>query len=392
MRTLFLFIAICISSISIAQTTYKPGYYITQKGERVDCLIKNSNWLNSPESITYKLSKEGDKQTINTSELKSFEINNLRKYTNVDTYVDESPDRIVKLAKKRLLVQVLVEGEANLYLYNNFKNRKHFYSVDNSEVKELRHKEYTEKVAITLNNDKTIVKQDNDFLVRLNEDVKCIPTADFVRIEYKSKDLKQHFMDYNACKNAEITFEEKTEKVIYNLNAIAGMNFSDITMNFDLENAILDDSYDLEKKSSITFAAELEIRLPLNNYKNSIFTGIGYQSYESAKDDFEFKYNSVEFHLGLRHYMFLAENSKLLIELSGAFDIVNNSEIKVPPTSGVNLSEVSTSPNISFGVGYKYQKFGIIARYSLERDLLKLDQNISAKQSKIGLLLSYNIL
>jgi len=360
MRTLFLFIAICISSISIAQTTYKPGYYITQKGERVDCLIKNSNWLNSPESITYKLSKEGDKQTINTSELKSFEINNLRKYTNVDTYVDESPDRIVKLAKKRLLVQVLVEGKANLYLYNNFKNRKHFYSVDNSEVKELRHKEYTEKVAITLNNDKTIVKQDNDFLVRLNEDVKCIPTADFVRIEYKSKDLKQHFMDYNACKNAEITFEEKTEKVIYNLNAIAGMNFSDITMNFDLENAILDDSYDLEKKSSIT--------------------------------DFEFKYNSVEFHLGLRHYMFLAENSKLLIELSGAFDIVNNSEIKVPPTSGVNLSEVSTSPNISFGVGYKYQKFGIIARYSLERDLLKLDQNISAKQSKIGLLLSYNIL
>lgn len=40
-----------------AQTKFEKGYFITTKGNRVDCLIKNEDWLNIPSKIDYKLKK-----------------------------------------------------------------------------------------------------------------------------------------------------------------------------------------------------------------------------------------------------------------------------------------------------------------------------------------------
>ena len=388
MKTLFLFIAICISSISIAQSTFKPGHYTTLQGERIDCLIKNNDWLNSPEQIQYKLNENGDTQTIKTSELKNFEIDNYSKYITANINVDESLTKTVTSVKRRLLIQVIIEGKASLYSYNGYKNKKYFYSVDDSEVVELIHKEYTEN---------NFVKQNNDFLVKLNNDVKCVATDNFVRIKYNKNTLKKHFEAYNACKNSAITFEKTSRKVNYKLNVLAGFNQSSIEVKKD-DNANLDNPLSFDSKMSPTVAIELEAILPGNNYKNAVFVGLGYTTYKSegenikTNETLKAEYTAITFNLGVRHYMFLNQNSKLLLEANGTFDVSNSSDIQLPPTSGIVINEINTAPSFSFGAGYKYQKFGATLRYYFNRELSRKEAALKTSFSNVSLLLSYNIL
>ena len=125
-KTYLLFFFLVISFLN-AQTKYEIGYYITNSGEKVECLIKNEDWKNSPESITIKKSESDTNTSISTSNLNEFTIYNKKKYKffSVDIEKSSSHDRQLTyekepfFLKENLLLEVLVEGKASLYKYEN---------------------------------------------------------------------------------------------------------------------------------------------------------------------------------------------------------------------------------------------------------------------------------
>lgn len=56
MKTILIF-TLTILSINTFAQDFEKGFYIENNGKRVDCLIKNIDWLYNPESFEYKLNE-----------------------------------------------------------------------------------------------------------------------------------------------------------------------------------------------------------------------------------------------------------------------------------------------------------------------------------------------
>lgn len=57
-----------------AQTKFEKGYFITTTDKKVECLIKNEDWINTPEKIQYKLNENSQIITIKKSSLNKLQI------------------------------------------------------------------------------------------------------------------------------------------------------------------------------------------------------------------------------------------------------------------------------------------------------------------------------
>lgn len=394
MKKLTLLIAFIFTHLLFSQSTFEKGYFIMSNGEKVDCLIKNKELNSSPEIIKYKLSKEDDVNTIETSKISEFTIYDLVKFKSINSKMDNSDTNDINLVPKTIFAQIIVEGEATLYSYRDNDGLHYFYNVGNSEINELIQKEYIEN---------GITKYNNDYLVKLNTDVRCTETTDFTRVKLNEKELKKYFINYNSCKNSELKFVKASNKIKLGLNVFAGINSSRLTLNKVIPNQFLDD-LKFENKISPTFGIEGEAYLPINNYKFSIISGVTYRSYDSsiksedADENFEIQYTSLELNLGVRHYMYLNEKSKLFVEANVVKDFLINekSVLEFDPVSGIqNTGDadniLNPEANISFGFGYIYNNFGIKFKYFTSREMFT-PVVYASKFDNIALHLTYKVL
>jgi hypothetical protein len=75
MKPLFLALFMMLIAFSItAQIRFEPGYFITNTGEKVNCLIKNSDWQNNPTSFKYQLTKESKIEDGDILNIKEFGV------------------------------------------------------------------------------------------------------------------------------------------------------------------------------------------------------------------------------------------------------------------------------------------------------------------------------
>jgi hypothetical protein len=79
------------------------------------------------------------------------------------------------------------------------------------------------------------------------------------------------------------------------------------------------------------------------------------------------KYASIELPIGLRHYFFLSEKSKVFVNASFIFDFSVNSVIDYGSGPGL---EIVSPLNAAFGLGYKYDRFSLEYRYQTSRELV----------------------
>ena len=394
MKQIVLIIIFFITGSTLSQVTFEKGYFILTNGEKVECLIKNNNWNNSPETIKYKLLNEDEVKTIEASKLSEFTIYNLIKFKSIDTKIDNSNTKDINLVSQTLFAQIIVESDATLYSYSDNNGLHYFYNVGNSEIKELIQKEYIEN---------GITKFNNDYLVKLNTDLKCTETSDFARIKLNEKELKKYFINYNSCKNSDLNFVKTSKKIILGLNVFAGFNSSSLTLNKIISNQFIDDELNFENKTTPTFGVEGEIYLPINNYKFSIVSGLTYRSYNSktqsldGNEKYEIEYTSIEVNLGVRHYMYLNERSKLFIEASVVKDFLLNDKLilEFDPISGIQNGDadntLSPKPSISFGIGYIYNNIGVKFKYFTSREMYT-PKVYDSKFDNISLQLTYKVL
>lgn len=396
-KTLLVVLTIVLGLNCYAQISYKKGYYINNSNEKVECFIKNIGWNNNPSEIEYKLTENSDKKNITVAFVKEFGIYNICKYTRHLVKIDNSSDNLKELRKKRepifteekLLLKVLVEGEANLYSYKVSNSNKYFYSKGSSEIKQLIFKTY-------LNKGNKIV-YNNSYRQQLLTDLKCpnFTISKIENIDYKQSELINFFIEYNECNNhGFINYEKKQNRDLFNLTIRPGIN----TSSLYIENGIsyVNDA-DFDESTALRFGVEIEFIMPFYENKWAIIMEPTYQYFKSEKEitayfetqKVKVDYKSIELPIGVRHYIFLNDNSKFFFNASFTADLNRGSVIDY---ESENDLEIKTSNNIALGVGYKYNdRFCLEFRYHTKRQVLKNYANWQSAYKTSSVILGYTL-
>ena len=157
---------------------------------------------------------------------------------------------------------------------------------------------------------------------------------------------------------------------MFNLSIRPGFNSSSLSIQ---NSASSSRNTDFDNEFGFRFGIEAEFIMPFNKNKWSLIIEPTYQYFKSEKEitnqSAKADYKSIEIPVGVRHYFFLNENSKIFINGSFIFDLSNDSVIDFE--SGTDL-EIKTRNNLAFGIGYKHNdKYGLELRYQTSREILK---------------------
>ncbi|WGH75609.1 hypothetical protein P8625_00155 [Tenacibaculum tangerinum] len=306
-----------------SQAKFEKGYYLTMEGNKVDCLIKNEDWINIPSSIDYKIHENSKVNTIHKKSLKKVFINqkiHLEKHlVKVNRYngdlnnLDKS--RTSKFEEEELLLKVLVEGKANLYKYNSGGVDYFFYKKKDSKILPLEFKLYKTK--------KNTLGKNLNYQKTLREELDCNDTNLKSNITYNEKNLVDYFTKYNSCHNSlKTVYSQTSKKGKLNIYAKFSIGISKSSNSFS---ASLNSYFD--PKIAYKIGTEIEYVFPFNNNKWSLFTEPTYQSYNDEKTfltgykevvvpssgtivnqpiytEGKIEYNSIELPIGGRHYFF----------------------------------------------------------------------------------------
>ncbi|CAM1347838.1 tRNA modification GTPase [Tenacibaculum ascidiaceicola] len=380
-----------------AQITFEKGYFITNSGERIECLIKNIDWKDTPTEFIYKRNATDSEKTNTINSIKEFGIYNSSKYIRANIDIDKSSSIVGKLSNNRnpvfiretLFLKVLIEGKANLFSYKNRNLKRFFFSTNEKEVTQLIYKKYTNNYTIYEN---------KQFLQQLFNNLKChtLTTKRIETLKYNDNSLSNFFIDYNECKNSEsINFYKNSKKRnAFSLAIKAGVNNNSLSIKNSINNSR---GTDFDNKISGRFGIEAEYILPFNKNKWSIVISPAYQSFKSTENNNALvsviNYSSIEVPVGVKHSFFLNQNSKIYLLASYVVtDIKIDSKIDFNRVDGSNLSSLNIKPNSSFALtlGYKYDKYSIDLRYN-SKDLLANYSFWSSNYESLSLNIGYTI-
>lgn len=382
--------------LSIGQINFEPGYFISNNGVKTECLIKNWDWRNNPKNFEYVLKENEPINSKSIAEVSEFKVSNNYKFIRFNVKIDKSSEQLTELSDEKepewsqetQFLKVLVEGDINLYLYQDNASKRFFTSAgDHKSAEQLVYKEYLS------NNQQTKINKNNQFKNQLYILMKDANLAlnEFKDLEYKESSLVDIAIKYNQIKNPNfIKNVVKENKGIANFKLIAGANFS----SFQAENS-LTSSINLDQKTILKIGLEFEYNLPFNKNKWSLFIDPNYQSYKAEQTQSNnltrLEYNFIEIPIGFRHYFFLTDTNKSRIFADAGYAFSFNLDSKLIRSVNQEL-DVANQGNLFLGIGYSYSKYSIEFRYSLNKNLLAEYSYWTSDYKSYGFSLGYKFL
>lgn len=399
-----------------AQSDFVEGYFINNKGKKLNCFIKNEDSFNIPKSFKYKLTESSDEISLDSSEINFLFISPNIKYERHIVDIDFSSDQNRELSKNRksdfqkqsLLLKVILEGKLKLLEYSNSKLTR-FFVLNNDKLTSLEYKKY-------LITNKTISENKN-YQLQLKDLFQC-RNLDY-NIRYTRKEFINFFKDYADCKNLflnDLTLRSK-RKGVFNVRTKLGSVFTSLDKSPN-------DNKDFN--SGVVFKIGLEIEYIFglsNNRKWSVFTDPSFQTNYNTSNRYlirmesigfggsgnpdilepvyaynEINYSAIELPIGLRHYMHLKNKKSIYFSFAMQFSLPINSNLK---TSNEDTLEVTTTEitktifGVNFGLGYKINdKFNLDLIYTVN-DYLTKEEIIGRTEypriSQIGIKAGYLI-
>ena len=405
------FLLLFSSATIFGQINFEPGYIINNANNRKEGFIKNMDWVNSPSEILFKLRLD-DKEivTYKIENLKEFGIGDFVKYKKFNVQLDMSANSLAKMSYqkepefeiKTLLLKQLVGGAANLFIYEGLGLTRFFYNLENSmEIVPLIFKKYM------INNNQ--VGENSEFRSHLFYNFKCegIDADDSRKLKYDKKNLTEFFQKYNNCMGYNVViYNKNAAKDVFKLKAKVGIASFNAETDFkgsffspDIYSATLSTEYNLR------IGVELEYILPFNKNKWSVYIDPAYQSYKGSGsnnrifgqvierefvNEIEANYRFIDVPIGVRHYMFLNENSKLFVGVAYAFGFNFGGEVTF---SESNDLEINSTANANFGLGYEFKnKYSFEFRYATNRNITNFGSDISTNYSGVCVIFGYLIL
>ena len=316
-----------------AQIRFEKGYFLDNSNNRVDCLIRNLDWKNNPTSFDYKLSEEGEILTADLNSANEFGFGEEFKFQKVTVDIDRSSD-LVRLLKENsepvfktetFFIKVLVEGKASLYQYTEDNLIRYFYRLDEGEIQQLVYKRYLV--------DRNNIAKNEQYKRQIWKDLNCasISKEEVEKLEYLQRPLVRVFKQYNECQNANNQVFEKKNKGNINITIRPRINSSSATLNSPPN---LGDEIDFGNKMIFGVGLEFEYVFPFNKNKWAVFAEGTYSVFKESvvsnvndimgrKLVVDLEYKTIDIPVGIRHYFFLNENSKLFIDLAYVVNVSN---------------------------------------------------------------------
>ncbi|WP_431122274.1 outer membrane beta-barrel protein [Flagellimonas flava] len=390
-KHLFFLLTLALSFNCYAQISYEKGYFIENNGKKVECFIENVDWKNNPTEFKYKLSESSESIKVGIATVKEFSVQNYSKYVRANVKIDRSSSNINQLSSTRnpifkeetLFLKILVEGTSNLYYYEDGNLIRYFYGKDgHHNIEQLIFKYYLK--------DNNIRGENNSFRQQLLNNLECtaITPKGIEKTKYSNENLIRLFILYNQCMGSEsVNYQEMQKRTLFNLNIRPGLNVSSLNVTNQVNTFR---NVDFGNKLGFRFGVEGEFFLPFNKSKWSIIVEPTYQQFKAEQEspNSMVDYKSIEIPLGIRHYFFLSESSKLFINGSYVLDNVLDSKISY---SSADV-EITKSTNLGFGFGYKKNdKYSLELRYHTSRNLLSSFAFYDSDFNTLSMIFGYSL-
>ncbi|KAF2341552.1 outer membrane beta-barrel protein [Flavobacterium tistrianum] len=403
-QILFIALTLFLTIKNYSQITFEKGYIISENNQKTECLIENVDWKNTPTNFRYRLSNDSPIIDADIKTVKGFGISGQNKFIRSTVNIDRSTKNLQNMNKDKnpvfrqenLFLQVLMEGNASLYLFDDGTVRRFFYKMNDSEIKQLVYKTY-------FANDDQIAKN-NQFREQLYLDLKCdnIQQNEYETLSYTKSSLLGIFTKYNKCTNSEfVDLEVKEKKDLFNLTLRPRYNNSSLSMDNSVFKGM---DFDFGGKSSFSVGIEAEFILPFNKNRWSVIVEPTYQYYKGEQTiqspqvvggtlTGKVDYKSIELPIGLRRYFFINKNVQIFANGSLVVDFSNNSKVSVTRKDGSELNklDVKSGINFGFGLGCKFlDKFSAEVRYQTPRGVLAENPNWGSSYQTTSLIVGYS--
>lgn len=407
MKKKLLIILLFCYTFTNAQVEFEKGYFISNNGKKTECFIRNLDWMNTPTNFKYKIQlADSEIKTESIETTQEFNIDSECKYKRFKVKIDRanddqkeiSGDRNPKWEEAIVFLKVLVEGDATLYSYTEATDNKFFYSTQTIATEELVRVSYLKN------------GESAGYITQLSNNVKSsnITDKDSQNLNYKKSDLIKYFTKYNNIQPiADKNKNTKASKKLFFVKVTPGVSLVSVSAK-NTNNSNF--NVDFDNKMVFKIGAELEYVFPFNKNKWSLFVNPTYQKYTNEKDyvarsqsviDPEIPYNvkidysSIQLPLGLRHYMFLNQNSKIFINALYSFEISGNTKITYTNMTPGSISKANfeshSDTNLAFGLGYSFKnKFTVEARFNTKKELMEY-QIYSVRYNAIDFIFGYTL-
>jgi len=376
----FIVIAFLLVTNTNAQINFEPAYFINNADIKTNCFIRNVDWKNNPSSFEYKLGEDDDSRIASISDIKEFQVDNESRYVRAKVRMNRATDnnnaldthKDIVFKEEEVFLKTLSEGDALLYYFEDNNLRRFFYQVDGSLIDPLIYKRYRKSI--------TEIASINTFKQQLWNDLKCDGISrNFVNsVNYKIDDLVDLFDKYNACKDPTYANNKESKtKLGFNLSIRPGIDYTSLSITNTTSRTR---NVDFDSEINFRLGVELEGILPFNKNKWGMFIEPTFHSFSSEKQTeptafnsntslATVNYKSIEIPMGLRHYMFLNDNAKLFANVGYVVDIPLNASVAYEGTFGTTAIEFGSNGSFIFGLGFKYNKIGVEARYIGKREV-----------------------
>ncbi|KIC63385.1 hypothetical protein [Chryseobacterium taiwanense] len=414
MKGIILSLPLFLASIGYAQVKFEKGYIISKNDNaKKEVLIKNLDWINSPDNFTYKKDNNSIELKGTPSDIKEFRVYGSPKYISYNGLIDTSPSDLSNLSNQSepenknisTFLKEIISGDKNLYSYIGSKSSiTYFYSDSNvSEIKPLIYKKYHP------DGNESLVATNESYLQQLkdifNNDPKSLSLISQTR--YSTNSLVKVFKVHNS-QFSENSDEEainiKKVPIKFNLHIRPGVNFYS-----PLKTTYIVGSNEFPSTTNFRIGIEAEMVLPFNKNKWAILLEPTYSFYTNKKitaatgnnlynmsmDGYSF----INIPVGIRHYMYLNEKSKFF--LNGQMNLITLRSGKAKTIdldyegyifSQTKLASNQTFRSYSFGAGYNYNnKYSIELRYNTANNIIDSKEPQKAKISYTSIILGYNI-
>jgi hypothetical protein len=390
-----------------AQDNWENGKIEFENGTSLDCKIKNENWVYNPMYINYKNSN-GEETRADLINIKSFEILNSIKYIKATVDIELSPSKLEELSHTRepkfeqrtVLLKTLIDGKADLFVFENSEKPRYFFRVEKNDIKPLIYKLY-------LSSNKNVVKN-YDYVYQLNSEVNCgDKKIEINQVDYNESDLANYFISYNTCFNSTSIEYRMSNKGEFNFNLFVGLGFVNSKFESDYDYYIKNsNSNDL----GFRVGAQTELVLPVRKKNWSIFAEFSYLTFNTSYEEFvepsftsftTLKINKIDVLIGIKYYFTINEKSSIYIEgmyNAYTFEAGNNELITTLYTDGapeplriLNI-ELRHASFAAFGTGFKYdKKYNVGFRISTAQNPTSYTNNFNQKNIEMNLLASYTL-
>lgn len=264
----------------------------------------------------------------------------------------------------------MVEGNANINVYNDVNLVKFFYDTETKPIEQL--------VYIRYMMNRIDINQYNLFRQQLLNAVRCdqISAATIENLKYETNNLVAHFITYNNCfKKEVVNYEAKVVRKNVALKIIPSV----FQTNLEIKSPYSQYNVGTEfNKTVFKIGFEGEFILSFNKGKWSFFINPAYSTFKTTKEyvkndgisnnELDINYianvdhSTIEVPLSVRHSFLLDPSSKIFLNAAYVFNIPM--KLKVDFDNRENLLngkrsvEFLNSTHLAFGAGYTYKKIG----------------------------------